>query len=115
MAVNGTEWLKAQNSVLGSALLEPSLVPQVIAQTTAADYSGPCQTIYNAMRKLFLSGSAVDIVSIAADLGTGYQEYLAQLMEITPTAANLDSYIRLCREQSKVLTAQELARQMAHP
>lgn len=113
MAVSGTEWLKAQNSVLGSALLEPSLVPQVIAQTTAADYSGPCQTIYNAMRKLFLSGAAVDVVSIAADLGTGYQEYLAQLMEITPTAANLDSYIRLCREQSKVLTAQELARQMA--
>lgn len=113
MAVTGSGWLQAQHSVLGSALIEPKLVPKVIAQTTSADYSGTCQSIYNAMRKLFLSGSPVDVVSIAAAMGAEYQEYLVQLMQITPTAANLDSYIYLCREQAKILAVQQIGRQIA--
>lgn len=113
MAVTAGDWLQAQHSVLGSALLEPKLVPQVIAQTTSADYSGTCQSVYNAMRKLFVSGAPVDVVSVAAALGAEYREYLVQLMQITPTAANLDSYIALCREQAKVLSVQQIAQQIA--
>lgn len=113
MAVTGSDWLQAQHSVLGSALIEPSLVPKVISQTASADYSGPCQTIYNTMRKLFLAGATVDVVSIAGALGPDYREYLMQLMEITPTAANLDSYIQLCREQAKVLAVQQIGQEIA--
>ena len=40
MSVNDTEWLQAQNSVLGAALIEPDLVPKVIQQTRSADFSG---------------------------------------------------------------------------
>lgn len=113
MAVTGADWLQAQNSVLGAALIEPGLVPQVVSQTASTDYSGPCQSIYNAMRKLFLSGATVDVVSVAGALGPDYREYLMQLMEITPTAANIDSYIRLCREQAKILSLQNVGRQMS--
>ncbi len=113
MPITGTDWLQAQNSVIGAALIEPSLVPKVIQQTRSTDFSGPCQTIYNTMRKLFQDGSPVDVVSLANALGSEYRDYLVQLMEITPTAANVDSYIQICREQSKVLCVRDLAARMS--
>lgn len=113
MSVTGTDWLQAQNSVIGAALIEPSLVPKVIQQTRSTDFSGPCQTIYNAMRKLFQDGSPVDVVSLANALGNDYRSYLVQLMEITPTAANIDSYIQICREQAKVISIRNLAAQLS--
>lgn len=113
MFVTGTDWLQAQNSVIGAALIEPSLVPKVIQQARSTDFSGPCQTIYNAMRKLFQDGSPVDVVSLANALGNDYRSYLVQLMEITPTAANIDNYIQLCREQAKVISIRNLAEQLS--
>lgn len=107
------DWLSAQNSVLGSALIEPDLIPKVIQQTRRSDYSGPCQTIYDAMVKLFQSGSPVDVVSLANILGRDYKSYLAQLMNVTPSAANIDYYIKLCREQAKVMQVKSLAAQLS--
>lgn len=113
MAVTANDWLQAQYSVLGSALIEPGLVPKVIQQTKPSDFSGPCQTVYEAMHKLFLEGTPVDAVSLASALGPDYRSFLVQLMEVTPTAANLDSYIQLCREQAKIISVRSLARSLA--
>lgn len=113
MSISADDWLQAQYSVLGAALIEPSLVPKVIQQTRSSDFSGPCQTVYKAMQDLFLRGTPVDIVSLASVLGKDYRDFLRQLMDITPTAANLDSYIRLCREQAKVMTVRSIARAIA--
>lgn len=107
------DWLEAQNSVIGSALIEPELVPKVIQQTRSTDYSGPCQTIYNTMVKLFQSGAPVDVVSLAGSLGSDYKGFLVQLMKITPTAANIDHYIRLCREQAKVMQVKSIAARLS--
>lgn len=113
MAVDRESWLDAQYSVLGSVLISPELVPKVMTETAESDFSGPCRSVYKAVRKLFLTGTAVDPVSIAGVLGSNYRELLMQLMEITPTAANIDYYIRLCREQARVLAAQDLGRKIA--
>lgn len=109
MRITVDNWLDAQNSVLGAALIEPRVVPKIMAETTEDDFSGPCKTVYTAMRKLFHDGFPVDPVSISAALGSDYRNFLVQLMEVTPTAANVDNYIRLCKERSRVLRAQELA------
>lgn len=106
-------WLQAQFSVLGSALIEPSVVPKVIQQTRMADFSGQCQTVYAAMRKLFQDGIPVDVVSLAAALGDDYRNFLVELMQVTPTAANLDYYLKLCREQAMLLSVKDLAQQIA--
>lgn len=107
------DWLQAQYSVLGSALIEPDLVPKVIQQTRSQDYTGYCCTIYMTMCKLFQNGTPVDVVSLAAALGPEYRSHLAQLMEVTPTAANIDSYIRICREQAKVMSVRNIAARLA--
>ena len=109
MPITGTDWLQAQNSVLGAALIEPSLVPKVIQATRPSDFTGAAQTIYGTMRHLFQQGTPVDVVSLASALGADYRGYLMQLMEITPTAANIDSYIELCREQAKVMSVRDIA------
>lgn len=112
MSVTNQSWLDAQCSVLGSALIEEKVVARVMSQTSEADFSGACLTVYQAMSEVFTSGFPVDPVSVAAKLPGEYRSFLAQLMEITPTAANVETYIKLCREQSRVLACQEIGRQL---
>lgn len=101
--MTGEDWLQAQYGVLGSVLISEQLVPKLIQQTRSTDFSGPCQTVYKAICKVFESGKPVDPVTVGAVLGEDYRRFLLQLMEMTPTAANFDHYIQLCREQAKVL------------
>lgn len=113
MAVTNESWLNAQYSVLGSALISPEVVPKILHETRESDYFGTCQTVYKALRKLFNAGAPIDPVSVNGILGNGYQEFLLQLMDITPTAANIDHYITLCREQARTSSLRDIARQMA--
>lgn len=113
MAVTVDEkWLDAQYSVLGSMLISPEVAPRVMSGTSEQDYSGACRTVFLAIKKLFLSGAAIDPVSVSGALGPNYRDFLVQLMQITPTAANIDAYITLCREQSRVAAVRELAQKM---
>lgn len=113
MSVTADKWMDAQCSVLGSALIEPKVVPRVLAQTSESDFSGPCRSVYLAIAEVFNSGFPVDVVSVAAKLGGEYRSFLAQLMSITPTAANIESYIGLCREQSRVLSCREIGAELS--
>ena len=88
--MTGDNWLDAQYSVLGAGLISPECIPRILRDTRETDYAGPCRTVYKAMEALFLAGTPVDPVSLASKLGGDYREFLAQLMVITPTAANLD-------------------------
>lgn len=112
MAVTSGDWLQAQYSVIGSALIDNAVVPKVIAETSPKDFNGPCLTVYNAIRQVFLSGGVVDPVSVGAVLGPDYRGFMLQVMEITPTAANIDRYIQICREQARVAAIRNLAQQM---
>ena len=106
-------WLEAQYGVLGSCLISPELVPKVLHETQESDYQGTCLTVYKAFRKLFETGAEVDIVSLNQILGGSYHSFLLELMEITPTAARIDTYISLCKEQSRAIRIRDIARQMA--
>lgn len=113
MDLSSQNWLQAQYSVLGSVLISPEVIPAVIQGTRETDYSGPCRTIFGAVRDLFRDGVPVDPVSVNAKLGGSYTEFLVQLMEVTPSAANIQQYITLCREQAQLSGLRELAAQMA--
>ena len=113
MAVTNEDWLQAQYSVIGSVLIDDAVVPKVIAETSERDFNGACLTVYNAIRKVFLSGGVVDPVSVGAIVGPDYRSFMLQVMELTPTAANIDRYIQICREQARVAAIHNLALQMA--
>ena len=112
MAVTSEDWLQAQYSVLGAALLDEKIAVRVLSETEERDYGGVCRTVYNAMHRLFRQGKPLDPVSVSAVLGSEYRPLLAQLMDLSPTAANVDYHIRLCREQARVLAIRDLAQQL---
>ena len=113
MSVTHDDYLQAQYSVLGSVLIEPEVFPKVIQSTRKEDFTGACQTVYEAMCGQFQDGKPVDIVSVSAALGQEYRKFLCDLMDITPTAANIDHYIHLCREQAKVFAIRDLAQRLS--
>lgn len=109
-----TRYYDAQVGVLGSLLLDaPHVAGMVMHRTRDEDYTGELQTIFRACRKLFLEGAAIDPVTVRGVLGSSYDRKLYELMENTPTAANVEMYIDLCVEQAKLARLQGLSLQLA--
>lgn len=108
MGLSSEKWLDAQQGVLGSALIDPVTVPIILSQTTVKDYSGPNVAVFQAMSALMRSGEIVDPITIADKLGDSYRSYLMQLMQITPTAANVQAYIDLAKKQARIYRLQEI-------
>lgn len=113
--------LEAENSVLGSILLDASVFPSVQEVLTAEDFANTInQAIYTAAEGLFNTGKAVDPVSIkrAAEAilggseGVNLNDYMLQLLEITPTAANVSEYVKLTRDASMRRQLIEIARKI---
>lgn len=77
------------------------------------DYQGACLSVFKALKRLFSADAVIDPVSVNHAMGGGYDKFLLELMEITPTAANIDSYIDLCKEQSRTHRLRDIGRQMA--
>lgn len=104
------KWVYAQQSVLGSVLIEPKCAGKLVFKVGEDDFMDVYRTIYAAIRDLYTTGKAVDPVTVLHKLGGGpeYYKLLQQLMEITPTAANIDSYIGICRESSMVYRYRQL-------
>lgn len=112
MSISANDWLDAQYSVIGSALIDSQVVPKIISETTERDFTGPCLAVYQAIRQVFMSGSVVDPVSVGAVVGSQYRDFMLQVMEITPTAAHVDRYIQLCKQQARILAVRDLAGQL---
>ena len=93
----------AEQSVVGSILLDPRCLPEVERVLRPEDLRLEAdRVLYLAALALEREGSKLDPVTIldrARKLGGQVStEYALQLMEITPTAANVGEYIRLVRE-----------------
>lgn len=113
MRITSEDWLQAQNSVIGSALIDEKAAAIVLAETEESDYSGACRTVFAAMKQIYSQGKPLDPVVVGAQLGQDYRQFILELMEITPTAANLRQYIALCKEQARVLSIREIGKQLA--
>ena len=98
------QWVYAQQSVLGSVLISPECAGKIVFGVGSADFVDVYRTIYDAIRDLYTTGKPVDPVTVLERIGGGgeYRKLLAELMEITPTAANIDSYIEICRKCSQL-------------
>lgn len=107
-------WVYAQQSVLGACLIDASVVGRTVFGLGEGDFQDINKTIYRAMRDLYTSGKTVDPVTVLNAIGgePDYRRYIAELMEITPTSANIDSYIGICRERSRVARYRALGEQL---
>lgn len=112
--VSSVTRLDAEQAVVGSLLLDESLAPAILAAVDLADISGPTnRRILQAARALLREAAPVDPITLRDKLGPESAEYMVQLMEITPTAANWRVYADLLHEQATLARVQDLARELA--
>lgn len=103
--------LEAEMAVLGSMIIEPSVIDDVIELVPSGDafYSESHAVIFDSLRQLHDRTQAGDLVQLmevlkgkgALDSVNGV-EYLVQLAEQTPSAANAAHYARIVRDKAQL-------------
>ena len=102
--------LDAERGVIGSLLIDESLVREMVSVVDAQDFLNPAnRLIFQAARQLFRDGKPVDALTIRDRVGSQYSDYMTQLMEITPTSANWREYAALMHSQATTQRIKNLA------
>ena len=98
---------EAEQAVLGSMLIDGDCVKDVMDKLQADDfYLRQNRDIFEAICSMFIRSLPVDGVTVAGEMdraGTGNENtrsYLLQLMEVTPTSANVMEYVRIVRDKA---------------
>jgi len=105
--------LDAENAVIGSLLIDSSIARDLFAKVDGADFlNGANRQIFQTARALFRAGEPVDAVAIRNRMGTDYNDYFLQLMEITPTSANWEQYAAYMKEQTALQRVKDLAQDL---
>lgn len=104
------QWIYAQQSILGSVLISPECAGKLVFGVGSDDFISSYRTVYEAIRDLHTTGKAVDPVTVLDRIGGGeaYRTLLKELMDVTPTAANIDAYIEVCRSCSRINKYREM-------
>lgn len=100
--------LEAEQAVLGAILLDSDVFISVLEFVSADDfYSRANQLIFEAMEELNRDDEAIDALTVQQKLNNmhmlenvGGYEYIFQLANDTPTAANAEYYARIVEEKS---------------
>lgn len=99
--------LEAEQSVLGSVLVDPECMEIVVSDINAdAFYMPQHRAIFSAMMLMYMGSKAIDPVIIADALTkeghydtAGGREYLMQLAQCVPSTANIEYYVKIVKEQ----------------
>lgn len=100
--------MPAEQSLLGSILIDPASLSEVADAITAEDfYLTEHKQIYLAMHELFLTNKEIDVVTLIDMLvvkgiydKSGGEDYIRTLTEAVPDALNVKDYARIVKEKS---------------
>ena len=100
--------LEAEQSVLGAMLIDEACIPLVIEKLRPEDfYMRQNRELYESIYSMFNYSQKIDLVTLLEKLrqNGAYDEqtsaaYLKQLMEVTPTAANVELYVEIVKDKS---------------
>lgn len=102
--------LEAERHVLGSILQDPEAIHRVISvlgERTTVFYKASHQIIYEAALRLARRGDPIDLYTITVELKrtddlqrVGSLQYLYEIQESTPSAANVEFYAQVVREKA---------------
>ena len=98
--------IEAEQAVLGAMLLSKYALQKAIV-TSDSFFLQKHGKIFDAIKELASSEVAIDITTLTSKLKDknilneiGGVEYLSEILELTPTAANVDSYIKIVEDKS---------------
>ena len=108
--------VEAEQAVLGSILFDPQCVPEVIDKLRPDDfYLRQNREIYETIYSMFNYSLTIDPVTVLENMKQhGYytdqsRSYLLQLIDITPTAANVKEYIDIIKDKTLLRRVAETA------
>lgn len=100
--------LEAEQSVLGSILIDPDCMSDITGIISADDfYLEQHQNVFSAMQAMFLKSRNIDVITLIDELvisgvydEAGGREYMGVIAQAVPTAANVRDYARIVKENS---------------
>ena len=109
--------MEAEHAVLGSMLIDPRCVPGVIDKLRPDDfYLRQNKEIYETIYSMFNYSLTIDPVTVLENMKqNGYYDenqsrgYILQLMDATPTAANVGEYIDIIKDKTLLRRVAEAA------
>ena len=109
--------VEAEQAVLGSMLIDPRCVPEVIDKLRPDDfYLRQNREIYETIYSMFNYSLTIDPVTVLENMKqNGYYDenlsrgYILQLMDTTPTAANVREYIDILKDKTLLRRVAEAA------
>jgi len=98
----------AEQAVLGSMLIDPRCIPEVIGKVKSQDfYIQTNREIFETMFSMFSFGRNIDPVTVMGEMKSrgvfkddSTEQYLRELMDITPTAANVLEYAAIVSDRA---------------
>ncbi len=102
--------LIAEQSLLGSILIDPECIGMLADTISAEDfYLNEHREIYLAMRELYLSDHSIDVVTLIDALvragvydKSGGEQYIRTIAEVVPGAQNAKDYAKIVKEKSQL-------------
>ena len=98
---------EAEQAVLGSMLIDAECVKDVMDQLRPEDfYLRANREIFETIYSMFIYSKPIDGVTVAGEMeknglyNDNTRSYLLQLMEITPTSANVMEYAKIVRDKA---------------
>ena len=98
---------EAEQAVLGSMLIDAECVKDVMDQLRPEDfYLRANREIFETIYSMFVYSKAIDGVTVAGEMeknglyNDNTRSYLLQLMEVTPTSANVMEYAKIVRDKA---------------
>lgn len=99
-----TKSIEAEQSVLGSLVLDEPMFASVSAIVTADDFSDPIhKKIWEAIVRCDEKNISIDIITVSEEMGTGMKHlpYLGELADMTPSTSNADAYAQIVVDKAK--------------
>ena len=97
----------AEQAVIGSMLIDPRCVPEVLERLKADEfYIKLNRDLYETMFAMFSYGQTIDPVTVLDQMKVrgvwqdNCESYVAEIMRITPTAANVLEYAAIVRDRA---------------
>lgn len=107
-----------EQAVIGAMLIDAETVGIVVESLSDADFTMEIhRTLFRAFRRLYLDSRIIDPVTVLGELGMGedaaIRRYVMDLMDVTPTAANIKEYIAEVRENSRKVRLRAIGERLA--
>ena len=111
----------AEQAVIGSVLLDPGCLPEVLGVVRAEDfYIQTNRDIFETIMSMFSYSQTIDAVTVLERMRArgvykedSSQQYILELMQVTPTAANALEYAAIVRDRAMLRSLAQAAAEIS--